>query len=324
LSTGIGAVSGAFTAGIGTALGPPFAEGLKGFANIATGVGKELIRAGLHGVTQGILGGFSGQEFGQGFLIGAVSSMAGSMFQGVSPKFANSTAGMIGFSGVAGGVTAELTGGDFLKGFATGITIGALNHAMHSALGNGGDDPPEKRTQGKGNKLRGGSQKQRDADLNKYPKEFGEWYHKNTKDYKLPGQPDPNLDEPYNDWLGLGKPKAFSPPKPYYKTQSSENIQKGFETGAKVAVGVGIGATILKYGEQFLNIISRRLVMPILYHQDIYLNNKINIGSKILFDSLKILSLHYKPIRVYIIFKYKFFLWQIYQLVEQILILMNF
>jgi len=92
------------------------------------------IRAGLHGVTQGILGGFSGQEFGQGFLIGAVSSMAGSMFQGVSPKFANSTSGMIGFSGLAGGVTAELTGGDFLKGFATGVTIGALNHGMNHVL----------------------------------------------------------------------------------------------------------------------------------------------------------------------------------------------
>jgi len=79
-----------------------------------------------------------------------VASFAGSMFQGVSPKFANSTAGMIGFSGLAGGVTAELTGGDFLKGFATGITIGALNHAMHQLRNHGEtEDPPRYKYKGK-------------------------------------------------------------------------------------------------------------------------------------------------------------------------------
>ncbi len=67
-----------------------------------------------------------------------------------------------------------------------------------------------KRTNGKGNDFRGGSQAQRDNDLWKYPKEFIEWYHKNTKDYKLPGQPDPDLAEPYQDWLDLGQPTSFS------------------------------------------------------------------------------------------------------------------
>ncbi len=58
----------------------------------------------------------------------------------------------------------------------------------------------------------GGPQSQRDHDMKKYPKEFNDWYHKNTKDYKLGGQPDPNLDEPYQDWLDLGKPRAITTP----------------------------------------------------------------------------------------------------------------
>jgi hypothetical protein len=55
---------------------------------------------------------------------------------------------------------------------------------------NGGD-----RTNGKGNRFRGGPQSQRDQDMKRYPKEFKDWYHRNSKPYKLLGQPDPNLNE---------------------------------------------------------------------------------------------------------------------------------
>jgi len=67
------------------------------------------------------------------------------------------------------------------------------------------------RIDGKGNRFRGGSQKDRDQDMSKYPPDFKNWYHlpQNIKDYKLPGQPDPDLDEPYQDWLDLGRPKSI-------------------------------------------------------------------------------------------------------------------
>lgn len=67
---------------------------------------------------------------------------------------------------------------------------------------------------GKGNSFRPGKKKQRDPERYNpnYPNEFWEWYHKpqNKKNYKLPGQPDPNIDEVYQEWLGLGNPR-FSP-----------------------------------------------------------------------------------------------------------------
>lgn len=64
------------------------------------------------------------------------SSFAGSLFghgleKGLKANPTWSTIGTIGFSGVAGGVIAELTGGDFWKGAAIGVTIAALNHVIN-------------------------------------------------------------------------------------------------------------------------------------------------------------------------------------------------
>ena len=73
----------------------------------------------------------------------------------------------------------------------------------------GGDDADwednDGRNDGKGNRFRGGGQGDRDGDMHGYPPEFLEWYHDkgNSRYYKLPGQPDPNLDQPYQDWKGL-------------------------------------------------------------------------------------------------------------------------
>ncbi|QEK50836.1 hypothetical protein FYC62_03485 [Pedobacter aquae] len=61
--------------------------------------------------------------------------------------------------------------------------------------------------------------------MKKYPKEFNDWYHQkgNSKHYKLPGQPDPDLNDPYNDWLQLGKPKAFTAPQTNWSWNDMRN-----------------------------------------------------------------------------------------------------
>jgi hypothetical protein len=125
VSLGIGAISGVATLGIGSSIG---AVGSMGF-------GGELIRAGVHGASNGILSaGFGGGDFAQGFASGALGSLGGSAFKAIGGEFANSLAGAVGFSTVSGGIGAELTGGDFWKGAAIGATIGLLNHSLHDLI----------------------------------------------------------------------------------------------------------------------------------------------------------------------------------------------
>jgi hypothetical protein len=119
-SVGMGAVSGVATAGVGSMFGP---VGSSGFAG-------EIGRAMAHGHAQTFVGLAFGQEptLG-GYLTSFASSMAGSSFMMYGGKLANSTAGLYGFSGVTGGLTAELTGGNFWQGAATGLMNAGLNHA---------------------------------------------------------------------------------------------------------------------------------------------------------------------------------------------------
>ena len=95
-------------------------------------------------------------------------------------------------------------------GGGSGSGGGGGNGAYYSGGGQSGPGDG-KRIDGKGNKLRGGPKKDRDRDLRKYPPEFQKWYDnpQNKKHYKLPGQPDPDLNEPFQDWLGLEKPRSF-------------------------------------------------------------------------------------------------------------------
>lgn len=51
--------------------------------------------------------------------------------QGIGGKFADSGAGTIAFGTVAGGVGAELTGGNFWQGAATELMVNTLNHGIH-------------------------------------------------------------------------------------------------------------------------------------------------------------------------------------------------
>ncbi len=61
-----------------------------------------------------------------------MGSLAGSGFQELGGNFTKSAAGTIGFSAVAGGVGAELTGGEFWKGATTGAIVAGLNHVAHT------------------------------------------------------------------------------------------------------------------------------------------------------------------------------------------------
>ena len=100
----------------------------------------------------------SGGNFWQGFASGALSSLASSLYGGSGFKnaegnFIQQTRGLngiigggdfgtIAFGTVIGGAGAELSGGNFWQGAATGLIVSGLNHVMHSIGGDG--DPPTK------------------------------------------------------------------------------------------------------------------------------------------------------------------------------------
>jgi RHS repeat-associated protein len=129
-SAGIGAISGVATAGIGAVFGH------------ATGTFINEVGRGLaHGLVNGGISDLTGGDFMTGFLSGELGSLAGSGFQAWGGDFAKSAVGTIGFSAVAGGIGAELTGGDFWRGAATGATVATLNHLGDKVLGN---DPTKK------------------------------------------------------------------------------------------------------------------------------------------------------------------------------------
>jgi len=133
-----------------------------------------------------------------------------------------------------GGLTVSTVGGDIGGGGISEESDGGDKNKKKNGESSGG---------GKGNKFRPGGQKQRDPEKTnpKYPPEFWEWYHipQNTKNYKLPGQPDPNIDEVYQDWLDLGHPK-FSP-QPIPATPSLSHTPAPIITPKQVVRGAGVG-----------------------------------------------------------------------------------
>jgi hypothetical protein len=117
-SVGVGAISGAITAGIGNAFGAVGSNGIIG----------EMARAYTHGFANGMISELTGGNFGQGFVTGGFSSLAGSTFMMYGGSFANSTIGTYAFSGLAGGTASSLTGGNFWQGAANGVMNAGLNH----------------------------------------------------------------------------------------------------------------------------------------------------------------------------------------------------
>jgi len=90
--------------------------------------GKELLRAGAHGLSGGLFSMLCGGSFGSGLASGAISSGLGSYAQGL-----NMNKGLMVLSSAAmGGVAAWAVGGKFLQGALSGMRIGLFNHAAHS------------------------------------------------------------------------------------------------------------------------------------------------------------------------------------------------
>jgi RHS repeat-associated protein len=137
-ATFIGAASAAVTFGIGSAAGSLFTNFYS----------QAAFQAVAHGTFQGTMTAVSGGKFWSGFAAGALSSIAASAWSGGGAtsnyhgagNFANSGAGMIAFGTVAGGVGAQLTGGNFWQGAATGLVVSGLNHAMHKMGDDNGND----------------------------------------------------------------------------------------------------------------------------------------------------------------------------------------
>lgn len=114
MSVGVGAISGAFTYGIGEA------------AQTLHGIGKFAFQAGMHGYVGGFSSVMQGGTFGSGFLTGVAGSAFGSA-TGRLPKGLQ-----IGGSALFSGMVAELSGGNFWQGAAQGGIIAGFNHVAHS------------------------------------------------------------------------------------------------------------------------------------------------------------------------------------------------
>lgn len=121
-AAGISLLSSVFSYGIGQAFGP------------TGGFGHELLRAGAHGVSSGLISILNGESFESGFMAGAISSGIGSGCQALNVD----NRLMVPLASVAGGIAAWATGGDFLQGALQGMQIAVLNHCQHD--GNSGQD----------------------------------------------------------------------------------------------------------------------------------------------------------------------------------------
>jgi len=117
-SVGIGSLSGVVTAGIGQVFG----------AVGSMGIGGEIARAYTHGFASGMISELSGGDFMQGFASGGLGSFASSAFMMYGGNFSHSIAGNYAFSGLAGGVGAAATGGNFWQGAGIGLMTAGLNH----------------------------------------------------------------------------------------------------------------------------------------------------------------------------------------------------
>jgi RHS repeat-associated protein len=117
-----GGISGAFSFGIGQAV-----TGMNGFAKIG-------FQALAHGHLGGIMSAINGGTYAQGFVSGAAASFIAS---GSSSLLQNTglgwqTIGTVSSGALAGGIGAEIMGGNFWDGARIGAISAGLNHAYHS------------------------------------------------------------------------------------------------------------------------------------------------------------------------------------------------
>ena len=104
----IGGISGAATFGIGELFKT---GGL--LANMSSETAQLFTQAGLHGVSQGFMGVLDGGNFFQGFVAGALGSLGAKGWTGMVGENVAKNGGMIAFGALAGGIGAELSGGNF-------------------------------------------------------------------------------------------------------------------------------------------------------------------------------------------------------------------
>lgn len=107
-----GAASAGFSYGIGEILG-----------HTASSFGNELLHAGAHGLSNGLLTTFDGGNFGEGFASGAASSLIGWSAE----KLNFGAIGVIASTTIGGGLTSWGVGGDFMNGAMAGFDIGLYN-----------------------------------------------------------------------------------------------------------------------------------------------------------------------------------------------------
>lgn len=145
----IGAIVGVITNGVGNTIhNQPFFQGagkaalwggvagalsggIGGLASEMLVSGSTMIEVGLfqavaHGWAGSAVALMQGQEPFTPFAIGIGSSITGSLLQNTHWSL------QVLSGGVIGGTVSELTGGNFIDGFSTGLITAGLNHAMHS------------------------------------------------------------------------------------------------------------------------------------------------------------------------------------------------
>lgn len=94
------------------------------FGHTVRGLGHELLRATAHGLNNGLISVINGNGFGSGFITGAAASLAGSGTQALKCGNIGVAISAIG----AGAISSQVSGGNWLDGAMTGLSIGTLNH----------------------------------------------------------------------------------------------------------------------------------------------------------------------------------------------------
>lgn len=136
----IGAIGGATSFGVGE-LAKGIFNGICYSTSILTANQVGLITSGIqaiiHGFSQGVIQGISGgADFSQTFISAMVASIVAGSVQGAGNIAGLKDSGFrtILFGTVSGGISAELTGGNFWQGAATGLIVSALNHTVHKIV----------------------------------------------------------------------------------------------------------------------------------------------------------------------------------------------
>ena len=95
------------------------------FGHTAGNVGRELLRAGAHGISGGVQSALQGGSFFSGFASGATASMAGSGAQWAGWN----DAGVLNATTAGGALGAWVSGSNPISGAMLGYDIGLLNHS---------------------------------------------------------------------------------------------------------------------------------------------------------------------------------------------------